>query len=76
MGIGFSSAKDAQISGKKWFPLNKGGDYRRWYGNKEFSVNWEDDGAEMKAAIVERYNGGTYAKEIRSESRYFQNSIT
>ncbi len=76
MGVGFSSAEEAQLSGKKWFPLNKGGDYRRWYGNKEFLVNWENDGAEMKDAIVKRYNGGSYTKEIRSESRYFSNSIT
>lgn len=30
----------------------------------------------MKAAIIKRYNGGSYTKEIRSEDKYFQNSIT
>ena len=76
MGIGFSSAKDAQESHKKWFPLNKGGEFRRWYGNKEYLVNWENNGAEMKEAIIRRYDGGAYTKEIRSENRYFSNSIT
>ena len=33
---------------KKWFLLNKGGDYRKWYGNREYVVNWENDGAEIK----------------------------
>ena len=75
-GIGFKTAKAAWDSEKKWFPINKGGEYRRWYGNKEYVVNWQCDGKEMKEAIVKRYNGGSYTKEIRSESRYFQNSIT
>ena len=34
---------------KKWFLLNKGGEYRKWYGNREFVVNWENDGAEIKS---------------------------
>lgn len=75
-GVGFHAAKDAKESNKKWFPLNKGGEYRKWYGNKDYLVNWENDGQEMKDAIVKRYNGGSYTKEIRSESRYFQDSIT
>ncbi|MDA3788175.1 MAG: BREX-1 system adenine-specific DNA-methyltransferase PglX, partial [Desulfobacula sp.] len=29
---------------QKWFPYNKGGDFRKWYGNKEYFVDWEDDG--------------------------------
>lgn len=29
---------------KKWFPCNKGGDYRKWYGNRDYVVNWEHDG--------------------------------
>lgn len=38
------SIKNAVESAKKWFPYNKGGDYRKWYGNNEFIVNWEQDG--------------------------------
>lgn len=38
------SIKNAVESAKKWFPYNKGGDYRKWYGNNEFIVNWEHDG--------------------------------
>ena len=34
---------------KKWYPLNKGGEYRRWYGNREFLINWENDGEEIKS---------------------------
>lgn len=75
-GIGYNNAKDADESKKKWFPLNKGGEYRRWYGNKEYFVNWENNGREMKDAIIKRYNGGSYTKEIRSEKQYFLNAIT
>lgn len=75
-GIGYKNAQQAKDSRKKWFPLNKGGNYRRWYGNKEYVVNWQDDGKEMKDAVIKRYNGGSYTKEIRSEGRYFSDSIT
>lgn len=48
--IGFCCAdrKEALESGKKWFPYNKGGDFRKWYGNNEYLVNWENDGQEIK----------------------------
>lgn len=48
--IGFSmpNASQALDSKKKWFPYNKGGEKRRWYGNQEFVVNWENDGYEIK----------------------------
>lgn len=39
-----TSRIDAEASGKKWFPYQKGGDYRKWYGNLDFYVNWEKDG--------------------------------
>lgn len=75
-GIACKDKVTAEKTNKKWFPLNKGGEYRRWYGNKDYVVNWEHDGAEMKAAVIKRYNGGSYSKEIRSEDKYFRDSIT
>ena len=35
-------------SKQKWFPYNKGGDYRKWYGNLFYVVNWENDGFEIR----------------------------
>ena len=35
-------------NGDKWFPMTKGGDFRRWYGNNAYVVNWEHDGYEIK----------------------------
>jgi len=39
---------DAVKSGRKWFPYNKGGEYRKWYGNNDYVVNWENDGREIR----------------------------
>ncbi len=35
-------------NGDKWIPMNKGGDFNRWYGNQEYVVNWENNGFEIK----------------------------
>ena len=35
-------------TGKKWYLLNKGGDYRKWYGNREFVINWAENGEEIR----------------------------
>lgn len=35
-------------SNKKWFPLQKGGGFRKWYGNLEYVVNWENNGYEIQ----------------------------
>lgn len=40
--------------GKKWVPINKGGEYRKWYGNHEYIVNWENDGYEIKNFFDEK----------------------
>lgn len=37
-------SKISIFEGEKWFPCNKGGDFRRWYGNQEYVVEWENDG--------------------------------
>lgn len=75
-GTSCFSRDEALNSGKKWFPINKGGRFRKWYGNKEYVINWYNDGKELKDAIIKRYNGGSYTKEIRSEDKYFKNGIT
>ena len=72
------SRDDAVQSDKKWFPYNKGGDFRKWYGNQEYLVNWENDGREIKQNIVKKYpylkgNPGFVAK---NPGYYFQESLT
>ena len=47
-GVNYHTRDEAKISCKKWFPYLKGGEYRKWYGNYEYVVNWENDGYELK----------------------------
>ena len=57
----------AARSQKKWFPYNKGGAKRRWYGNQELIVNWENDGQELRS-----FKGAV----IRNPSYYFKPCIS
>ena len=75
-GFGYKNKLDAEKSDRKWFPLNKGGEFRKWYGNKDYVINWLEDGKELKNAVITRYGGGSYTKEIRSEDKYFKDGIT
>lgn len=48
IGYGVRSIPESVASMKKWFPYQKGGEYRRWYGNMDYVVDWENDGFLMK----------------------------
>ena len=49
LGTDFPSAEDFNAERKKWAPYNKGGGSRRWYGQNDSVVNWEQNGREIKA---------------------------
>ena len=59
MGVRFTNRAAANASGLKWFPYNKGGSYRRWFGNNEYVVNWENDGREVLGYAAELYGSPT-----------------
>lgn len=67
IGFGCENAALAARSQKKWFPYNKGGGSRRWYGQQEYVINWLNDGKEVKN------NKGAV---IRNPQFYFQPSIS
>lgn len=67
IGFGCESASASVASGRKFFPYNKGGAFRRWYGNRDLVVNWQSDGEEIK-----NFNGSV----IRNPSYYFKEGIT
>lgn len=48
IGFDCKSCDDSLRAGARWFPYNKGGDFRKWYGNNEYVVNWENDGYEIR----------------------------
>lgn len=71
IGFDFKNRDMAQSSSKKWFPYNKGGYYRKWYGNMEYVVNWQNDGREIRKN-AEGASGG----RIVNPEYYFNESIT
>ena len=67
------SSYDAARSGAKWFPYLKGGDFRRWYGNKDYLINWQENGKEIKSNVKDN---GLKAASVRSENLYFKPLIS
>lgn len=61
VGFGMKDNNEAIESKKRWFPIHNGGEYRKWYGNLDSVVNWENDGYEMK---FDNYMG----KRVRSHN--------
>lgn len=56
-------------SNKKWFPYNKGGSYRKWYGNYDYVVNWENDGQDIKNF---KFPNGKQRSAVRNPNYYFR----
>lgn len=73
IGFNYNNREDAQLSSKKWFPCNKGGGYRRWYGNNEYVINWENDGQEIRTYSD---SSGKILSSPRNMSYYFNQSVT
>ncbi|MDE5823204.1 MAG: Eco57I restriction-modification methylase domain-containing protein, partial [Lachnospiraceae bacterium] len=69
------SPEEAKQSEKKWFPINGGGERRKWYGNRFDVVNWESDGVEMKREATRLNNGGHWSRYIINPDRFFMESI-
>lgn len=73
--ISFSSDSiESSIASKsKWFPYNKGGKRRQWYGNYDYVVNWENDGYEIRNFVD---NHGKRRSAVRNSRYYFKESLT
>ena len=79
MKTGCQSASSARASGMKWFPYNKGGEFRKWFGNLTSVVNWENDGYEIKQDTLKKYPALTWDNlgwKISNEEKYFLPGIT
>lgn len=63
------SRDEAKNSSSRWFPYNKGGDFRKWYGNNDYVVNWENDGFEIRHFCDER---GKLRSRPQNTETYFQ----
>lgn len=67
VGFNMKDRNEADESGKKWFPCNKGGAFRKWYGNNNYLANWQYDGKEMT-----EFKGSV----IRNPQFYFRQGMT
>lgn len=78
-GLNVKSTEEAMNSRKKWFRYNKGGFFRKWYGNNEYVVDWENDGKNIKEDKLYKLSIG---KCLESNSKpknmqfYFKESLT
>ena len=67
VGFGFKSTSEAHNSTKKWFPYNKGGSQRKWYGNNDFVISFDKESYEKLAQ---------QGNKLPSRQYYFKPSLT
>ena len=75
IGFGCPDRNSAKNSEKKWFPYNKGGDFRRWYGNQEYIINYANDGKEIKE-FHEELNKTSPGGRLKNQEYYFRSSVS
>lgn len=68
IGFNYACRNDALASGRKWFPYNKGGDFRRWYGNAEYVLRYDNYGNALMASFSGHRHDG--------KDRFFQEGVT
>ncbi|HHN8621792.1 TPA: BREX-1 system adenine-specific DNA-methyltransferase PglX [Escherichia fergusonii] len=66
------SCYDNSDHNKKWYPYNKGGEFRKWYGNRDYLINWENNGEEIKSRSLWVKKKPT----IRNQQYYFKPGMT
>ncbi|NLJ19483.1 BREX-1 system adenine-specific DNA-methyltransferase PglX [Globicatella sulfidifaciens] len=67
------SREETKVNNVKWYPYNKGGDFRKWYGNNNYVVNWENDGYE-----IQNFKGpnGKLRSRPQNLQYYFSSGLT
>lgn len=75
IGFEFSTREQASDSARTWFPYNKGGRFRRWYGNQDFVINFKNDGEEIRAFhdILNKTNPGG---RLKNQDCYFKQQLS
>lgn len=73
IGFNMKNRDEAKASLLKWFPYNKGGSYRKWYGNYDYVVNWQDDGNAIRHFTDAK---GKVRSVVRNPNFYFKEGVT
>lgn len=77
LALSCRSADEAAESGKRWFPYQKGGRFRKWYGNHYYAVDFAKGGREIKQAVLQKYPYlSTPGYVVKNEGYYFREGIT
>ena len=78
--VGLNLSREMALSSSyKWFPHNKGGETRKWFGNRDLLINFENDGAELKYWLEHNPNDPTtksWSRNLRNYPLYFKEGIT
>ena len=61
------SHSESENDDRKWYPYNKGGIFRKWYGNNDRVINWKNDGNDLR-----KFKGAV----LRNPEYYFQECIS
>lgn len=70
IAMGMTDKATFLATGKKWVPQMKGGEYRKWYGNLDYVVNWEHDGEAIRRDSRSRLNA------MAQDALFFQPGVT
>ncbi|NLT47596.1 MAG: N-6 DNA methylase, partial [Clostridiales bacterium] len=76
---GCGSAQESMNSEEKWYPYSKGGEYRKWYGNYEYVVDWQNDGSNIKKDKLAKLSAGDILasnSKPKNVQYYFREGVT
>lgn len=77
IGFNFTKREDAAVSDYMWFPYQKGGEFRKWYGNNEYIVYYLNDGKELIELVTQKYPKISDPEFIiKNRNWYFKEGLT
>jgi len=77
IAFGAASSHDERVSGRSWFPYNKGGGDKRWFGHNDYVVNYENHGQILIDLVTDKYPKISDPEfVIKNRSYYFRPSVT
>ena len=74
--VGFDLRASYNGCGYKWIPCNKGGAFRKWYGNHDYVINWENDGLELKEFATKKNNGKHWSRFLKSLDCFYHEGVS
>ncbi len=73
LGHGTLSSKETEARHERWYPCNKGGEFRKWFGNNSIVVDWQNAGKRIKSF---KDDNGKLRSRPQNENFYFQPGLT